>query len=339
MKQARIKTPLDGYIDYYPQFGEMADTQIKIFWPWDEIKVEKDKQDLLTNMTEAEYHGVVSTLKLFTKYELIIGNEYWGNKVSKKYPQVGVQRMAAAFAHVELNSHAPFYNKINKELGLDTLEFYTSYLDDSDLSSRMMFLDDMLEHNDDELATATFSMAEGAILYSNLGFFKHFQSQGKNKAPNICRGLNMTARDENLHSLGGASVVNVALTEQERTEHEMAQYQQALQEVAWTIYKHEQAIIAKIFEKGKIEGITDHQLEQFVKSRINLCLSNLNVDKIFTPDEVKYNPIASWFYKGVNDYQMNDFFQGVGREYTRDWDMDAFGWPPNIDYEEKVIYV
>jgi ribonucleotide reductase beta subunit family protein with ferritin-like domain len=305
----------------------MADAQIKIFWPWDEIAVGKDKQDLLTNMSESEYHGVVSTLKLFTKYELIIGNEYWADHVRKKYPQVGIQRMAAAFSHVEQNSHAPFYNEINEQLGLGTMEFYTSYLNDPALSDRIKFLDVMLENPDEELATAVFSMAEGAILYSNLGYLKHFQSQGKNKIQNIVRGLNMTARDENLHALGGAAIVRRTLAEQGRTEYEMIQFRDAVHESAKTIYAHEREIISKIFEKGKQEGITEHQLDQFVKSRINLCLDNLNIPRIFTREEVKYNPIAEYFYKGVNDYQMNDFFQGIGREYQRDWKIQDFEWP------------
>lgn len=327
MNLAPIKQPLDGYIDKYPEFGHMADAQIKIFWPWDEIAVGKDKQDLLTNMSEAEYHGVVSTLKLFTKYELIIGNEYWRDHIPNQYPQVGIQRMAAAFSHVELNSHAKFYNEINEQLGLGTMEFYTSYLDDPDLRERMAFLDSMLESFDTELATAVFSMAEGAILYSNLGYLKHFQSQGKNKIQNIVRGLNMTARDENLHAIGGAAIVKRTLGEQKRSDVEMKVFTQAVHEAAWAIYRHECAIIKKMFEKGKQDGITAHQLEQFVKSRINLCLDNLGLPRIFSRDEVKYNPIAEWFYKGVNDYQMNDFFQGVGREYQRDWKIQEFGWP------------
>lgn len=327
MNEVRIKTPQAAYIDHYPHYGDMADAQMKIFWPWDEIKVAKDKHDLLTNMTPAEYHGVVSTLKLFTKYELIIGNEHWGGRVAKIYPQVGIQRMAAAFAHVELNSHAPFYSRINEELGLATESFYTSYLEDPDLKNRMDFLEKMMGDADDEVATATFSMAEGGILYSNLGFLKHFQNLGKNKIPNIVGGLNMTARDENLHAIGGARIVTDTLDEQQRSSHELSKFNQAVQEAGWNIWQHEAAIIAKTFEHGKIEGITSHQLEQFVKSRINLCLSNLKVPRIFTSEEVKYNPIAEWFYKGVNDFQANDFFHRVGREYQRDWDAKSFTWP------------
>lgn len=328
MKTAPIKIWNDGYIDKYPQFSAMADAQIKIFWPWDEIKVEKDKQDLMVNVTEAERHGIVTTLKLFTKYELFVGNEHWGGRIAKAYPQVGIQRMAAVFAHVELNSHAPFYNKINKELGLDTMEFYTSYLDDPVLAARMKYLDELVASDDDELSTAVFSLVEGAALYGPFAYLKHYQSQGKNKIQNIGRGLNMSVRDENLHSVGGATLVNVTLEEQQRSEYELLQFRQAVREAGHQLLEHEYLINAKTFEKGRHEGITLLQQNRFSLSRVNHCLAQVGVEEL---EKVEYNPIGEWFYKGINDYQMNDFFQGVGREYQRDWDKGGFIWPKKVD--------
>lgn len=323
MAEANIKKWKDGYIDEYPEFSKLADEQIKIFWPWNEIKVGKDKQDLLVGMTEAEKHGTISTLKLFTKYELYVGNEHWGSRIAKAYPQVGVQRMASAFAHVELNSHAPFYAEINKELGLSTYEFYTEYLNDPVLAARMRFIDEVIVGKDDELSTAVFSVVEGGVLYSAFAFLKHFQSQGKNKLQNVVRGINMSARDENLHAIGGSGIVRAALKEQQRSGYEMLQFSQAVKEAVEQVYQHECQIVDMLFEKGKMEGITDVQLKHFVQSRLNLCLDNLGVDRNYS---VKYNPIADWFYKGINDYQYNDFFQGVGREYQRDWVKSEFKW-------------
>jgi ribonucleotide reductase beta subunit family protein with ferritin-like domain len=323
MKEANIKKWKDGYIDEYPEFGKLADEQMKVFWPHNEINVSKDKQDLLTEMTPSEKHGVIFTLKLFTKYELFVGNEHWGSRIAKVYPQVGVQRMAAAFAHVELNSHAPFYAKINEELGLADMAFYTSYLDDPVLAARMKFIDELIANKDDELSTAVFSMVEGAVLYSAFAFLKHFQSQGKNKIQNINRGLNMSVRDENLHAVGGAGLVKVALAEQERSGYELTQFREGVQEAAQSIFEHEEQIINKTFELGKMDGITDLQMKNFVQSRLNLCLDQLNVPRIY---KVDYNPIAAHFYKGINDVQINDFFQGVGREYSRDWSKTRFVW-------------
>jgi ribonucleotide reductase beta subunit family protein with ferritin-like domain len=79
-----------------------------------------------------------------------------------------------------------------------------------------------------------------------------------------------------------------------------------------------------IFEKGEIEGISQEDLRTFVRSRINLCLENLGVERVF---EIQENPIAEWFYKGINSYQLHDFFTGVGSEYNRAGaDESDFGW-------------
>jgi len=320
---ANIKTWKDGYVDEYPEFGVIADQQMEIFWPWSEIKVSKDKQDLLVGVTESEKHGIISSLKLFTKYELFVGNEQWGGRVSKAYPHVSPQRMSAVFAHVELNSHAPFYNEINKELGLANYAFYTSYLEDPILASRMEHINSVVDDKDDELSTSMFSIVEGGVLYSVFAYLKHYQSQGKNKAQNIARGINMSARDENLHSIGGAGLVKVALAEQQRSSYEMKAYHQAIKEGVSKLFEHECAIIKKTLEFGPVDGWDELEAIEFVKSRLNICLGNLNLPAMYT---VTHNPIAEWFYKGINNYQMNDFFQGVGREYKRDWDRSRFIW-------------
>ena len=73
----RIRTPKKTYTFDYPEAIAFSDTQASIFWSHDEIDVSKDIQDIKVNMTEAESHGVITTLKLFTLYELIAGDEYW----------------------------------------------------------------------------------------------------------------------------------------------------------------------------------------------------------------------------------------------------------------------
>ena len=121
----RMQTPKEAYTFDYPQSIELAETQEDVFWGANEIDVDKDIQDMLVNMTEAEQHGVITTLKLFTLYELVAGNEYWGGRFKRMFPRHDIRQMAATFAYVELGIHAPFYNKINKALNLDTEEFYT----------------------------------------------------------------------------------------------------------------------------------------------------------------------------------------------------------------------
>lgn len=314
----RITTPKYTYTVDYPEAVEFRNKQAAIFWPADEIKVGKDKQDILVNMTPAERHGVITTLKLFTKYELIIGEEFWLEKIMKEFPRPEIQSMAAMFGAMELSVHAPFYAKLNEELNLATDEFYDSYMEDKDLYERINFLNSTLDDRDLLKSLIGFTYIEGAVLYSSFAYLKHFQAQGKNKLLNVVSGINFSARDEALHSEASAWLARTLMAESEVRDDDLEVF---AKEVGQVVYEHEKKIIEKIFEEGPIDGITGPQLDAFVRSRINLCLRNLGFTNLFS---VEYNPVADWFYKGINGYAMNDFFVSVGNQYERSWTGDGF---------------
>jgi ribonucleoside-diphosphate reductase beta chain len=289
-----------------------------VFWLPNEVKVEKDVHDIYTGMTEAERHGVLTTLKLFSLYELYAGVEFWGGVVARNFPRPEIQRMAATFSMFELAIHQPFYNKLNEVLGIATEEFYNSYVQDPVLKDRADFLED-IQSNSLAVSLGTFSMMEGAILYSSFAFLKHFQSEGKNRLMNVVRGINFSTKDEALHAEAGAWLFSELRAEGRVSAEDDA----TLCAAADTLREHEHRIVDMIFEKGRIEGITDVQLKHFVDSRLNICLKNLGIDKRYP---VKYNPLADTFYNNVNGYTSNDFFTSIGSQYKRGWAETEFKW-------------
>ena len=303
------------------QIVDFVNKQMSVFWLPDEIKVEKDIQDILVNMTESEKHAVIETLRLFSIYETHIGDEWWGGRFKEMFQRADYHRMSSVFSMVELAIHAVFYNKINELLHINTPEFFLSYQEDADLTSRMRFIDSMVGHERDDIALAAFCFCEGVILYSNFAFLIHFQSQGKNKLANIVRGLQFSVRDENLHAIASAyAFKNIT---RDSSEEEIAKLTDMIYKISEVVLEHEIAIIKKLFAKGKIEGITESQLINFVKSRIDVCLKEMGLKKIHN---VTYNPVQEWFYKGINDYQFNDFFAGTGNQYNRNWGELEFKW-------------
>jgi ribonucleoside-diphosphate reductase beta chain len=334
MKSIRILTPKDTYTIDYPQAITFAKAQSEIFWLPDEIDVDKDIHELKTNFSEPEYHGIVTVLKLFTIYELAVGNEYWKDYVSSVFPRPDIQRMAATFSFMELGVHAPFYAKLNEALGLDTDEFYNSYLDDPILKNRMAWIAKRVEKRETVFdilkSVAIFSMIEGAILYSSFAFIKHFQNQGKNKLINVNAGINFSAQDEDIHSQGGAWLFNTLLAEVLKSEEHLEtghllkdELSKELTETAEIIFEHESHIIDKIFERGEIPGSTAHQLKLFIQSRLDLCLERINLKPIYKPT---YNPIAQWFYNNLNSSILHDFFVKQGSDYNRNWKESGFIW-------------
>lgn len=312
------------YVFEYPEANEFADRQCRIFWTHEEIDLTKDIQDILVNLTEAERHGVITVLKLFTKYELIVGNEYWGKLVGERFKRPEIQRMANCFSFFELSVHAPFYNKINKLLHLDTLEFYQEYLNDPILKERVQFLENQINSDNLLESIGTFALQEGAILYANFAFLKHFQSQGKNKLRNLVAGVDFSERDEGeLHHKGGAWLFRTLLHESKLTPEEQTLLYDKIYLAADKLREHEHQICEKIFEKGRIEGITAHQLKNFVDSRLDICLQNLGLEAKYKPSS---NPIAEWFYLGASQTKIHDFFVNVGNQYHRSWAEDKFEW-------------
>lgn len=324
-------TPKKNLIPVFEQQTpiEFTNKQLHIFWLPEEIKVEKDVQDVLVNFTPAERHGVLTVLKLFSMFELAAGDEYWGGRFKNIFDAPEFRRMASVFSMFELAVHGPFYNKINELLHVNTPEFYLSYLDSDVLTARMKHIGDIVDAEDDLVSLGMFSMIEGAVLYSNFAFLKHFQARGKNKLLNLVRGIDFSLRDEILHSQAGAWCFKYLIEQrkQELSAEEFANYKAQIEEQiirgANLINEHEQDIIKMIFAEGRIDGITELQLQRFVQSRINECLKQLGMKPLF---EVKDNPIGEWFYKSINDYSFNDVFSGIGNQYHRNWDSTAFTW-------------
>lgn len=300
---------------------EFAEQQLNVFWLPTEPKVEKDVQDVLVNMTESERHGVITTLKLFSLYELKAGSSYWLGEYMRMYTRPEFQRMASVFGMFELAVHKPFYSKLNELLYIDTEEFYASYAEDVTLRQRMKSIDRIINNDNELIKVAGFSFIEGAVLYSNFAYLKHFQSVGKNKLMQTVRGINFSVRDENIHSLAGAWTFRTRLQELNPSNNERDDIEAEILTMARLIFDHECRIVDMLFEKGPIDGITDTQLKNFVASRINVCLGQLGYSKLF---DVSYNPIAKWFYDGINGFQLNDQFSGIGSGYHRNWDEKEF---------------
>lgn len=322
---SRIFTPTESYVTYYPEIVALADKQlVDCFWTATEMDVEKDKQDLLVNMTTADKHAVSTALKLFVKYELFVGGEHWNGRVRKMFPRPEVQRLCSVFGMVEEGVHGPFYDKLNQVLGLNVDSFYESYVNDPVLKARMEFLEEIVSSSDDLVDLGVFSLVEGAVLFSSFALFKNYQSNGNNLISNTVRGINQSVIDEGLHQTAGALLFNIALQELQLPKEDVAEIKQKIKQAAISILEHEERICDMLCEKGDPRGINAHQLKEFARSRLNICLNDLGIDAMFPVGD---NPIAKWFYNGVQKIQMIDFFtSGVGREYQRGWNEEGFVW-------------
>lgn len=317
----------DKVVEAFPEYSELfSDKQLQHVWRAEEIKVEKDKQNLLVEVSEAQRHGVHTTLSLFTQYEVYAGEDWWNGRFRSIVKGPEFTRLALVNAMTEIAVHKPFYQKINKVLGLDTDEFYVEYIKNPILVERINFIDSIIENSNDMVALGGFSFVEGAILYSAFGYLKSFQANGNNDIKTIVSGINYSLVDEGLHAIGAATVyrhleketLEDGVYEQKYGKQEEVQKQ--LYELAQKVYEHEIQIIGMVFEKGK-QHITPEELIAFVGARLNECLRNLGLEPIFSEEG---DTISGWFYKNITSFVMHDFFNSLGSQYTTSWNEEDF---------------
>lgn len=304
----------------YEKAFDYAKAQNDHHWTHGQIEVSSDLMQYNTEFTEAEKHGINTVLKLFTAYEVHVAN-YWIDVVYKHFPKPEVRMMAQVFAAMEAE-HALFYDKLNDSLGLSNKEFYLSFMDDTDMKKRMEFIENTLDkgkkncNNDIALSLATFSFIEGVVLYSSFAFLMSFQNPPKNKLKNVFTGLSYSVRDEALHAEADSWLFNTFVEEYGIDRKDL---KKEINKIAKMCYKVEEKIIDNIFAKGKIDGITDTQLKNFVQSRINRKLRDIKYDTMY---EVNYNPVSRWFYKSINQIEMTDFFDRNPTSYNNNWSFD-----------------
>lgn len=339
-RSQKIYQRVEGWVIEYPEFTKLVDGQMHTFWPHDEPEVDNDVNDLRVNISAAEREAITFLQLLFTHYELRAGDDYWIGRIARRFKRPEFQRMATMFAAVEMNSHAPFYNKGNEVLYLDNAEFYSKWRTDPILVDRMAFIEEVVGSADDLISIGGFTFIEGAVLYANFAFFKHFQAQecGKDAIKNFCRGINLSVGDENTHAVGGALLFRRLLAERKLTKEQLEKLAKIFYQLAAIIYEHEAHIIDRIFSFGHIDGITAKNMKDFIKHRINLCLNNLGLEGCYNEEELD-GFIASWFYKNIAAIQFHDFFTGGGSEYDSNWSRDLFGTvfdPEHPDFYQPI---
>ena len=319
--KTKIESKTDSYVTNYPQAVEAATKQTKIFWTAEELGVEKDEGDIRTKCTEGERHGITTVLKLFTRYELMLGgDEFWGGKVSRMFPRPEIQRMAATFSFMELGVHAVFYDLINKTLGIATDDFYNSWKEDDVLRDRMSFIGKYADSDDPLESTAAFAFMEGVVLFSNFAYLKSFNVRGFNLIPHITAGIDASAKDESFHAQASAWLFNQCLLEREQLGLIDSQGKQNLRKkirrIAEKVYEHESKICDLIFEIGGIRTISKEEILHFIRDRINVVLSYFGMKPMFEQEE---GVVSEWFYNQLSSFKYSDFFAAQQIQYVRSW--------------------
>lgn len=323
-QKTRIMTPTLSYARVYPKIVELANKQLESqFWTSSEMKVELDRMQLLYELSPEQLHAVKFTLRLFLKYERIVGEEFWLSLVAQLFPRPEVKLACSILGMAELAIHAEFYDQINKVLGLDSDEDYTAYVEDPILLERVEWLEGLTSDTEDPLGSMiVFGLTETALLFGNFSILKSHQCNGNNKIPVVVRGTNQSAIDEDLHGMVAAEIINTHYQELGRPLIEDVKRVEKLNKAALYVAEHEDRIIDLAIPSGQLNGQTVDDYKAYVRIRINEYFTRIQLPEPFPGITSK---IQGWFETGTYAYKMIDFFSaGMGMEYETAWEEDGF---------------
>lgn len=300
----------------YQQAFDYYKDQHRAHWLADEVPLASDLTDWKQKLNEPERNLIGNILKSFAQTEVHV-NDYWSTKVSLWFPKPEVQAMARVFADFE-SIHAEAYARLNEELGLDDFQ---AFMEDEASKSKIERLIEVPGETLEEraISLAIFSaFTEGVNLFSSFAILMSFQLR------NLMKGtgqiVEWSVRDESLHSKAGCWLFRTLL--EENPELQTEKLRNKITEACKLSVKLEFDFIDKAFEMGDVEGLSKHQLRNFIKARANEKLVELGYHAIY--NDIDPNDIRDmeWFSHLTGGKTQQDFFANRVTSYsksTADW--------------------
>jgi ribonucleoside-diphosphate reductase beta chain len=296
---------------HYPKAHEYFQKQSYSHWNWNDISLVADITDWKQHLTETERQVIGQILKGFVTTEVIV-NDYWINKIARRFKHPEIQQMSVCFGAMEA-IHIEAYSKLNESLGM---EDYEQFLLDPTTKAK---LDNVLDRpektkRDIALSLAVFSaFTEGVNLFSSFAILLNFSRF--NKMKNMGQIISLSIRDESLHSEAGCWLFRTFI--QENPGLLTDELKEEIYEAARASVKLEDEFLDKAFELGPIEGIEVGDVKQFIRFRANNKLVELGLAANWRKvDKEAVARITSWFDILSAGATSVDFFAMASVDYS-----------------------
>jgi ribonucleoside-diphosphate reductase beta chain len=301
----------------YPQFYDYWLKQNQAHWLHLEVNLSSDINDWKIVLTEKEKYLIGSTLKGFTQTEVFIGNDFWSGRILKDIKKPELQMMFAAFASTEA-IHANGYSYLDQSLGLDD---YDAFLHEPTVKAKIDRLMTTKAKTKEEVAKAIAIFSafnEGVNLFSSFAILLNFSRFNKMKG--MGQIIAWSCLDEDLHSKAGCELFRVIV--EENPEIFTDEFKKDIYEAARNTVELEDKFLENAFREGDVEGLTLHQMKNFIRNRANLKLQELGLKSNWKNIDKKALDDMQWFTVLTEGATQQDFFAGKETSYSKgsiDW--------------------
>lgn len=297
----------------YPELVAYADGVRHSYWLHTEFNYSGDISNFKTDIDDNEREVIKRTMLAISQIEVAV-KSFWGNMYNHlPKPEVGM--VGATFSESEVR-HMEAYAHLLELLGLNA-EF-ENLLNVPAIGKRVKYLDKvMAKAKASDRKEYVHAILLFALLVEHSSLFSQFYiMMAFNKRKNVFKGISnaveATSKEEQLHGLFGAEIINII--HKEYPEFKMDQ--EDVFAISREAYEAEEAIVNWIFELGELTFLPKDEVLEFIKDRMNRSLKLLGYNQAFRINH-KVLDNTEWFDDEVIATKHVDFFYKRSINYNK----------------------
>lgn len=283
----------------------------KQFWVHDEVPFTADILEYDTELDDIKRSYVKRALLGISQIEVDV-KMMWQN-IYTLFPKPEINGLGATFGESEFR-HSEAYSRLGDVLNYN--DELASILEVPQFKRLVDFLKRHLGSNDPFDKLGVFALlVENGLLFGMFAIpYSLTRFEGTMK--NISNIIAWTSVDEEIHAQAGIYLLNILQSENPLTEYERLIKQERYHAILKEFIEIETDLLKWVFELGDSTYISQTNILNFVKRRLDNGLTAIGFDSVFNITDEEYAPMK-WFDEEVFADTLDDFFAKRPVDYTK----------------------
>jgi ribonucleoside-diphosphate reductase beta chain len=274
----------------------------------EEVPLGEDLKDWAVKLNDKERNLLTQIFRFFTQSDIEVADNYM-ERYGRVFKPTEVKMMLSSFANME-TIHIAAYALLLETIGMPESEFgafmqYQAMRDKHDFMQKFG-----VETNADIARTLAMfgGFTEGLQLFASFAMLMNFPRFNKMKG--MGQIVSWSIRDESLHCEGIIKLYHAFNAETKCVTPEVAA---DIVECCKSVVLMEDAFIDLAFEAGEIQGMTPHDIKQYIRFIADWRLRQLHLPEVYG---IKENPLP-WLQSLLSGVEHANFFEARATEYSK----------------------
>ena len=294
---------------FYSWAFELWERHESAHWLPKEIPLNEDCKDWDKKLSEQDRVFLTNIFRFFVQGDVDVADGYVKNYLPY-LPQPEVRMMLLSFAAREA-VHVVAYSHLIETLGMPET-IYDEFLNYKEMAAKHEYFEELnaLDKNSMVQQIAAISaFTEGVQLFSSFAMLLNYTRHGKMKG--MGQIITWSILDETMHCEGMIKLFRTFLEENRSIWNDGLKKQ--IYDIARKMVELEDAFIDLCFGQNEFEGLTSHDLKQYIRYIADRRLIQMGLKGEF---KVKKNPLP-WIDEMVNAPIHGNFFENKVTDYAK----------------------